>query len=100
MRDVILNWELGSNFGWGIMGLNIFAQCANDAEVCTADHAGMDGWDESDLEEIDLTPALAYQDRAAAAAKGTRARQWLLDRGRTRQQHAATLKAWVLLHPT
>jgi glycosyltransferase involved in cell wall biosynthesis len=60
------------------------------------DPAGTRGWGESDLEEIDAALEFAYQDRAAAAATGARARQWLLDRGRTGQQHAATLKEWVL----
>ena len=67
--------------------------------VCTADHAGTDGWGESDPEEIDAALECAYQDRAAAAATGSRARQWLFDHGRTWQQHAATLKEWVLSHP-
>ncbi len=64
--------------------------------VSTADQAGTEGWGESDLEEIDAALEFAYQDRAAAAAIGTRSRQSLLDRGRTGQQHAATLKEWVL----
>jgi hypothetical protein len=33
MRDVFLNWQIGSNFGWGLLGLNLFAQWANDAHV-------------------------------------------------------------------
>ena len=66
--------------------------------VLTADQAGTQGWGESDLEEIDAALEFAYQDRAAAAATGARARQWLLDHGRTGEQHAATLKEWVLSH--
>jgi glycosyltransferase involved in cell wall biosynthesis len=27
---VLLNWEIGSNFGWGLLGLNIFFHWAND----------------------------------------------------------------------
>jgi glycosyltransferase involved in cell wall biosynthesis len=30
MNDVLLNWHLGSTFGWGILGLNLFFQWAND----------------------------------------------------------------------
>ncbi len=58
--------------------------------------AGTEDWGESDLEEIDAALEFAYQDRSAAAATGARARQWLLDHGRTWRQHAATLKEWVL----
>lgn len=30
---VLLNWQAGVNFGWGILGLNIFAQWANDKNI-------------------------------------------------------------------
>lgn len=33
MKDVFLNWHLGNNFGWGIAGLNLFFQWANDPEI-------------------------------------------------------------------
>ena len=33
MRDVLLNWSLGVNFGWGLLGLNIFAQWAHDPDI-------------------------------------------------------------------
>jgi len=33
VKDVFLNWHLGSTFGWGLLGLNIFFQWANDDEV-------------------------------------------------------------------
>ena len=33
MKDVFLNWHLGNNFGWGMLGLNLFLQWANDREV-------------------------------------------------------------------
>ena len=33
MRDVLLNWHLGSTFGWGILGLNVFLHWANDADL-------------------------------------------------------------------
>jgi glycosyltransferase involved in cell wall biosynthesis len=29
-KNVLLNWEIGSNFGWGLLGLNIFSHWAND----------------------------------------------------------------------
>jgi glycosyltransferase involved in cell wall biosynthesis len=33
MKDVFLNWHLGHTFGWGILGLNVFCQWANDPEI-------------------------------------------------------------------
>jgi glycosyltransferase involved in cell wall biosynthesis len=33
MRDVFLNWHLGHNYGWGILGLNLFCHWANDPEI-------------------------------------------------------------------
>src|SRR5207237_9871517 len=33
MRDIFLNWHLGHNFGWGIVGLNLFCHWANDCDV-------------------------------------------------------------------
>ena len=33
MKNVLLNWQLSSNFGWGILGLNIFSHWANDPEI-------------------------------------------------------------------
>jgi glycosyltransferase involved in cell wall biosynthesis len=57
---------------------------------------GTDGWGESDLDEIDAALEFAYQDRTAAAARGKRARQWLIENGRTWQQHASKLKQWLL----
>jgi glycosyltransferase involved in cell wall biosynthesis len=30
MRALILNWQMGVNFGWGLLGLNLFGQFAND----------------------------------------------------------------------
>lgn len=29
-NKVLLNWEIGTNFGWGILGMNIFFHWAND----------------------------------------------------------------------
>jgi glycosyltransferase involved in cell wall biosynthesis len=34
MKNVFLNWHLGNSFGWGILGLNLFCQWANDRDVC------------------------------------------------------------------
>ena len=33
MKDVFLNWALGDNFGWGLVGLNLFFQWANDPDL-------------------------------------------------------------------
>jgi glycosyltransferase involved in cell wall biosynthesis len=33
MQDVLLTWRLGTNFGWGIYGLNLFAHWANDPQL-------------------------------------------------------------------
>ena len=33
MKDIFLNWHLGDNFGWGIVGLNLFLRWANDSEI-------------------------------------------------------------------
>ena len=33
MRDVFLNWQAGTSFGWGLAGLNLFGQWANDPSV-------------------------------------------------------------------
>jgi glycosyltransferase involved in cell wall biosynthesis len=32
-RKVLLNWELNNNFGWGILGLNVFFQWAKDPDL-------------------------------------------------------------------
>jgi glycosyltransferase involved in cell wall biosynthesis len=64
--------------------------------VAQINELGTEGWGESDVEEIDAALELCYQNRAAAQAIGARARQYLIDNGRTWQQHAATLKRWIL----
>jgi len=33
MQNVYLNWQLGNSFGWGILGMNLFFQWANDPEI-------------------------------------------------------------------
>jgi len=37
MKDIFLNWHLGNNFGWGILGLNLFCHWANDRDVPALD---------------------------------------------------------------
>ncbi len=32
-RPILMNWEASNTFGWGLLGLNIFAQWANDSDV-------------------------------------------------------------------
>lgn len=32
-QDVLLNWKFGCTFGWGVLGMNIFCQWANDKEI-------------------------------------------------------------------
>jgi glycosyltransferase involved in cell wall biosynthesis len=64
--------------------------------VVPINNLGTDGWGESDIEEIDAALESVYQDRDAGAATGVRARQYLIDNGRSWQQHAASLKQWVL----
>jgi glycosyltransferase involved in cell wall biosynthesis len=64
--------------------------------VAQIDELGTEGWGESDVDEIVAALELVYQDRARAAAIGVRARQLLIDRGRTWPQHAAAFRQWVL----
>src|SRR3979411_621499 len=33
MKTIFMNWTLNSSFGWGILGLNLFCQWANDSAV-------------------------------------------------------------------
>lgn len=32
-QDVLLNWQTGSTFGWGLVGLNLLCQWANDPDI-------------------------------------------------------------------
>jgi glycosyltransferase involved in cell wall biosynthesis len=64
--------------------------------VTPIDELGTEGWGESDVEEIVAALEAAYQDRAKAAATGVRGRKYLLDNGRTWQQHTATFRQWLL----
>jgi glycosyltransferase involved in cell wall biosynthesis len=32
-HDVLLNWQLGTGFGWGLLGVNLFGQWAHDANL-------------------------------------------------------------------
>ena len=64
--------------------------------VIPINNLGTEGWGESDIEEIDAALESVYQNREAGAAIGARARQHLIDNGRSWQQHAAALKQWIL----
>ncbi len=66
------------------------------SRVIPIDATGTEGWGESDIEEIVAALEFAYQNRAAAAAIGARARQYLIDNGRTWQHHAARFRDWVV----
>ncbi|MEC5399660.1 glycosyltransferase family 4 protein [Uliginosibacterium sp. H1] len=33
MRNICLNWQLGNNFGWGLLGLNVFMHWANQPGI-------------------------------------------------------------------
>ena len=33
MRDVVLNWGVGAQFGWGLLGLNLFALWSHDRDI-------------------------------------------------------------------
>ena len=33
MLTTLLNWQLNNQFGWGLVGLNLFAHFANDGEI-------------------------------------------------------------------
>jgi glycosyltransferase involved in cell wall biosynthesis len=64
--------------------------------VPAIDELGTEGWGESDVDEIVAALERVYQDRAGAAALGSRARRLLIERGRTWPAHAAAVKQWVL----
>jgi glycosyltransferase involved in cell wall biosynthesis len=70
------------------------------SKVIPIDEIGTDGWGESDIEEIVAMLEYTYQNRTTAAATGARARQYLIDNGRTWQQHAAMFRQWVLDNAT
>ena len=56
--------------------------------------ASMEGWGESDVDEIVAALEHAYEDRAAPAPSACGPR-WLLANGRTWQAHAR-VEAWLL----
>jgi glycosyltransferase involved in cell wall biosynthesis len=64
--------------------------------VVAPELAGTEGWGESDIDEMDTALEFAYQNRDSARKIGARAREWLLENGRTWQHHASTLKEWLL----
>jgi len=66
------------------------------SRVIPINDLGTEGWGESDIEEIVAMLEFTYQNRAAAAATGVRARQYLIDNGRTWQQHTATFRQWLM----
>jgi len=66
------------------------------SRVVAIDELGVEGWGESDIEEIVAALEFSYQNRAAVTAIGTRARQYLIDNGRTWHQHVAKLKQWLI----
>ena len=74
---------------------NCLPLCRQSA-VIPINNLGTEGWGESDIEEIDAALESVYQNREAGVAIGTRAKQYLIDNGRSWQQHAAALKQWIL----
>jgi glycosyltransferase involved in cell wall biosynthesis len=68
--------------------------------VVAIDELGTEGWGESDIEEIVAALEFTYQNRKVAAETGLRARQYLIDNGRTWKHHVATLRQWLLDNAT
>jgi hypothetical protein len=33
VRNILLNWQMGDFFGWGILGFNVFAQWVNEPDI-------------------------------------------------------------------
>jgi glycosyltransferase involved in cell wall biosynthesis len=33
VRNILLNWQMGDSFGWGILGFNVFAQWVNEPDI-------------------------------------------------------------------
>jgi glycosyltransferase involved in cell wall biosynthesis len=58
--------------------------------------ASMQGWGESDIDEIVAALEFAYEDRERVRALGRRSRDWLIEHDRTWQAHARDLKSWLL----
>jgi len=68
----------------------------SQASVGGGDAATMQGWGESDVDEIVAALEFAYEDRERARALGMRSREWLIRHDRTWQAHARDLKQWLL----
>jgi hypothetical protein len=64
--------------------------------VADANGAPIEGWGESDVDEIVAALEFAYEDRERASMIGARSRAWLIEHGRTWQAHASELKQWLL----
>lgn len=60
------------------------------------DAGAMQGWGESDVDEIVVALEFAYRRRDEARQRAARARQWLIAEGRTWRHHADELKTWLL----
>lgn len=57
---------------------------------------GVEGWGESEVDEIVAWLEYAYSHRERARERGLAARRWLIDNGRTWSSHARELKSWLL----
>jgi glycosyltransferase involved in cell wall biosynthesis len=56
----------------------------------------MQGWGESDVDEIVAALEYAYDHREQVRQIGRRSREWLIERERTWQAHTRELKSWIL----
>ncbi len=64
--------------------------------VMVKNGSSTEGWGESDVDEIVAALEFAYERREQARQIGMRAREWLIEHGRTWQAHANELKRWIL----
>jgi glycosyltransferase involved in cell wall biosynthesis len=58
--------------------------------------SSIDGWTESDVDEIVAALEFAYENRDEARQIGMRSREWLIAHDRTWKAHASALKSWLL----
>ena len=58
--------------------------------------SAMQGWGESDVDEIVAALEYAYDHRDQVRQIGRRSREWLVEHQRTWQAHARELKDWIL----
>ena len=61
-----------------------------------ATDASMEGWGESDVDEMVAALEFAYDNRERARQIGLRSRDWLIEHGRTWQAHASAVKDWIM----